>query len=201
MVENIETTSECEVPEKTALELLLEKETLLSNALCGEEVLRSDKISRRAVLKNKLKEQHQQMKELTEQILQLQADFETTVSEWTSIGNEMKELSAQIAQKRTLLDAVRSEIDSLKKISIFVYSNGEIEFENQGSFDPTVDSSKVNEIFGNLIQNEAAECLTIKNIKQLAKLLAIVEKLKAEGLKFVIEFDEPTMKEVFDVSQ
>ena len=198
----IEIEPECEInhePKKTALEVLLEKEALLSTELCNEEALHADKISQRAALKKKLKAQHQKMKELTEMIIQLQKDFETNVAEWNSIGDEMKSLSSSIAEKRSLLEEVRAEIDSMKKISMFVYSNGEIEFENKGDFDPTVDTEKVSELFRLLVQNESAESLTIKSIKQLARLLAIVEKLKDESMKFLIEFDETAMKEVFDI--
>ena len=184
---------------KTELELLLEKEEQMSNEICEKEVMHANIISRRSGLKNKLREQYSQIKELEQKISEILRDFNANADLSNSLGDEMRSLSAQIAEKRTQLDAVRSEIDSLKKISIFVYSNGEIEFENQGSFDPTIDSSKISELFGTLVQNEVAECLTIKSIKQLAKVLVIVEKLQAENLKFEITFDETTMKEVFDI--
>lgn len=184
---------------KTLLEQLLEEEELLSSEVCQDEAEHSRKISERAVLKNQLIKQRKQMQEIAEKCLQVQQAFEETVSQWNAIGNEMKSLSSSISEKRTTLEEIRSEIDSLKKISMFVYSNGEIEFKNQGNFSPIVDTEKVSEIFSMLVQNESAECLTIKSIKQLARVLAIVEKLKDESMKFLIEFDETAMKEVFDI--
>lgn len=198
----INTTGETESKSpKTELELLLEKEKQMSNELCEKEVMHAKIISQRAGLKNKLREQYAQIKELDRKVSEILHDFNANADKLNSLSDEMRALSSHIAEKKSALDALREKIDEAKKITIYVFSSSEIEFENQGSFDPTIDSSRISELFGTLVQNEAAECLTIKNIKQLAKLLAIVEKLKAEGLKFVIEFDENTMKEVFDVSQ
>ena len=179
---------ETETSQKTPLEQLLEKEAKHSRM-----------ISERAGLKNRLIDQRIQMQEIAKKCAELQKDFEETVYQWTALGDEMRVLTSSISEKRANLESIRAEIDSLKKISMFVYTNGEIELENHGEFDSTVDESRVSEIFGSLIQNEVSENLTIKSIKQLSKVLAIVEKLKANQLKFEISFDEETMKEVYDI--
>lgn len=195
MIKNVQ-IEEVNTP-KTRLEQLLEEEQKLSDLVCEKESKHSDLISKRANLKNQLVDQRKQVQEIAKKCLQVQQAFEETLKQWNSIGDEMKELSTSISEKRTSLEEIRSEIDSLKKISIFVYTNCEIEFENHGDFDPTVDSEKVAEIFNVLVQNDAAECLTIKSIKQLAKILAIVEKLKAENLRFEITFEDSSMQEVY----
>ena len=190
---------ETETSQKTPLEQLLEKEDQLSSEVCTEEAKHSRMISERAGLKNRLIDQRIQMQEIAKKCAELQKDFEETVYQWTALGDEMRVLTSSISEKRANLESIRAEIDSLKKISMFVYTNGEIELENHGEFDSTVDESRVSEIFGSLIQNEVSENLTIKSIKQLSKVLAIVEKLKANQLKFEISFDEETMKEVYDI--
>ena len=110
----------------------------------------------------------------------------------------MHSLTESISDKKVSLEAIRNEIILLQKISIFAYANGEIEFENAGNFDTTTDSSSEAALFNKLIQNNVVESLTIKNIRQLAKLILIVEKLNAEHLSFELTFEDITVQEVFN---
>ena len=186
-----------EVSEETILDQLLVKEEQLSAQVCQDEAVHSQMISKRAVLKNQLIKQRKEMQKIAEKALQLQQEFEDTVLQWNSLGEQMRELSASIAEKKSSLKEYRDEIDSLKKISMYFYSNGEIEFENQGDFDPSIDFSRVDEIIAFLIDNEDAEGLTVRSIKILAKALAIVEKMNAEHQKFEVTFEDSNIQEVF----
>lgn len=180
------------------LDMLKEKEHELSSVICSEEAEHVQLISKRASLKSQFQKQRAQLLDLTRTIEALRNDFESTFSEWKELGSDMHSLTESISKKKVSLEAIRDEIISLQKISIFAYANGEIEFENVGDFDTTTDSSSEAALFNKLIQNNVVESLTIKNIRQLAKLILIVEKLNAEHLSFELTFEDSTVQEVFN---
>lgn len=180
------------------LDALKEKEQTLSDIIRSEEAEHSKLISRRAALKFQFQNQQTQLRELTRTIEALRDNFETTFAKWEKTGADMHAITESISAKKSLLEDIRSEIIALQKISIFAYANGEIEFENVGDFDTTTDSSNESEVFNKLIQDKAVENLTIKNIRQLAKLILIVEKLKSKHISFELTFEDNSSQEVFN---
>ena len=197
--ENNEETETVEVEDSISpLDMLKEQEHELSSVICSEEAEHVQLISRRATLKSQFQNQKAQLLELSHKIEAIRNDFEKTFSEWEKLGSDMHSLTESISDKKVSLEAIRNEIILLQKISIFAYANGEIEFENVGDFDTTTDSSSEAALFNKLIQNNVVESLTIKNIRQLAKLILIVEKLNAEHLSFELTFEDSTVQEVFN---
>ena len=197
--ENNEETETVEVENSiSALDMLKEQEHELSSVICLEEAKHVQLISKRASLKSQFQKQRAQLLDLTRTIEALKNDFESTFSEWKELGSDMHSLTESISDKKVSLEAIRNEIILLQKISIFAYANGEIEFENVGDFDTTTDSSSEAALFNKLIQNNVVESLTIKNIRQLAKLILIVEKLNAEHFSFELTFEDSTVQEVFN---
>ena len=184
---------------KTELELLLEKEDQMSNELCEDEIHHASLISQRAGLKSKLRDQYAQIKELEQKISQILSDFNANAAELNSLGDEMKELTVSITEKRNELEAHRKEIAKAKKVSMFIFANGEMEIESQCDLDFSVDTDKAHAVFNVLIQVEASENLTIKCLRTLATVSLIVEKLKFENIQYEINFDNETMQEVLNI--
>ena len=206
-IDNVETSSATIVATETDnkvennisyLDTLKNKESTLSTIICSEEAEHAQLISRRATLKSQFQKQQVQLLEITHTLESLKNDFETTLSEWEKLGSDMYSLTKSISKKKSTLADIRNEIIMLQKISIFIYVNGEIEFENVGNFDTTTDSSSESELFNQLIQNKVVESLTIKNIRQLAKLILIVQKLNAEHISFELTFEDSSIQEVFN---
>lgn len=196
-----ESNTERETVEVTSisyLDMLKEQEHELSSVICSEETEHAQLISKRAALKSQFQKQQTQLFELTRKIELIKNDFETTFSEWKKLGSDMHSLTESITEKKVSLEAIRNEIVSLQKISIFAYASGEIEFENVGDFDTTTNPSNELELFNKLIQNDVVESLTIKSIRQLAKLILIVKKLNAEHFSFELTFEDSSVQEVFD---
>ncbi|MGN1298149.1 MAG: hypothetical protein ACI4VH_07045 [Clostridia bacterium] len=197
--ENNEETETVEVEDSISpIDMLKEQERELSSVICSEEAEHVQLISKRASLKSQFQKQKAQLRELTHKIEAIRNDFEKTFSEWEKLGSDMHSLTESISNRKASLEVIRNEIILLQKISIFAYENGEIEFENVGDFDTTTDSSSEAALFNKLIQNNVVESLTIKNIRQLAKLILIVEKLNAEHLSFELTFEDSTVQEVFN---
>lgn len=198
-VEDIEVVNnvECETI-VSLLDTLKKDESTLTKVICSEEAAHAKLISKRAVLKTQFQKQRDQLIELTQEIEIIKNSFEETFSEWEKLGLEMHSLTESISEKKATLESIRKEISSLEKISIFAYANGEIEFENLGEFDTTIEQSSEAEVFNELIQNNNVESLTIKNIRQLSKLILIVKKLNSEQHSFDLTFEDSTMQEVFN---
>lgn len=197
--ENNEETETVEVEDSISpLDMLKEQERELSSVICSEEAEHVQLISKRASLKSQFQKQKAQLRELKHKIEAIRNDFEKTFSEWEKLGSDMHSLTESISNRKASLEVIRNEIILLQKISIFAYENGEIEFENVGDFDTTTNPSNESELFNKLIQNDVVESLTIKSIRQLAKLILIVEKLNAEHFSFELTFEDSTVQEVFN---
>lgn len=198
----VESNTERETVEGTNsisyLDMLKEQEYELSSVICLEETKHAQLISKRATLKSQFQKQRAQLLDLTRTIEALRNDFESTFSEWKELGSDMHSLTESISKKKVSLEAIRDEIISLQKISIFAYESGEIEFENVGDFDTTTNSSTESELFNKLIQNDVVESLTIRSIRQLAKLILIVEKLNSEHFSFELTFENDSLQEAFN---
>lgn len=185
--------------QSTALDLLLQKEAQLSAVLCQLEISHESKVSQRGVLKNKLRDQYAQINELETTLNELLESFNSNVDKFNSLGDEMKELTVSITEKRNELEAHRKEIAKAKKVSMFIFANGEMEIESQCDLDFSVDTDKAHAVFNVLIQVEASENLTIKCLRTLATVSLIVEKLKFENIQYEINFDNETMQEVLNI--
>ena len=179
------------------LDVLKNQECKLVNEICSMETEHSKLISKRATLKKEFQQQQNQLNDLIKKAESIRKNFETTFSEWEKLGSDMKSLTNLINDKNSSLESIRNEIISLQKISIFVYSNGEIEIENAGEFEFKQETSIYEELFAQLVQNNLLESLTIKTIRQLAKLILIVRKLEDDHFCYELTFEDNTVQEVF----
>ena len=179
------------------LDVLKTQEFELVKEICSIETEHSKLISKRATLKKEFQQQQNQLNDLIKKAESIRKNFETTFSEWEKLGSDMKSLTNLINDKNSSLESIRNEIISLQKISIFVYSNGEIEIENAGKFEFKQDTSISEELFAKLIQNNLLESLTIKTIRQLTKLILIIRNIESENLCYELTFEDNTVQELF----
>lgn len=108
------------------LDVLKTQEFELVKEICSIETEHSKLISKRATLKKEFQQQQNQLNDLIKKAESIRKNFETTFSEWEKLGSDMKSLTNLINDKNSSLESIRNEIISLQKISIFVYSNGEV---------------------------------------------------------------------------
>ena len=110
----------------------------------------------------------------------------------------MKELSSSIRREKQILQSVRKEISSLQKIYIFAYSTGELEIENNSDLDLKVDAADAAVKFDELIVLSAVDSLTVKEIRQLARLLLIIEKIQTGKVQFELTFENQKLEEAYN---
>ena len=106
------------------------------------------------------------------------------------------EVKKEITSKKKILKEIKQKIKTLQKVSLFVYMNGDIEAEN---FDiPEKEQTGCDKYFDDLLKNEVVEELSIKQIRQLAKLLVLLELLKEKELIWDITFESKVQQDVFE---
>ena len=94
------------------------------------------------------------------------------------------------------LKNVRNDLKELEKVEIFVYEKGEIEMENYS--EENIPQQPFNkEVFSNLCSNEASDNLSIKQIKQIMKLIDIVKFFNSKGMLYEMTFESSEVQKLF----
>ena len=174
---------------------LRNQEKTLVETICKMETDHAKLISKRASLKSTFQQLRKQLIALQKELKEKKIIADSTYQEWLRISSEMHAITESISKEKNLLSGIREEIKAAETISIFIYENGEIETENY----PLLISKDLNssEIFNSLLKNSIVESLTLRDIRQLAKVLAITTKLKAEQKLFEVTFESEQIQEVF----
>ena len=110
------------------------------------------------------------------------------------LSDEMKNLSSEIAEKREELSLLDEKIALSRKVAILAYSNGEIEIENSKEEIP----ESWQEIYTIIINDAIADDLKIKEVKQVAKVLAFTKKIGSIGLSFELTFENDVAQRLYD---
>ena len=107
------------------------------------------------------------------------------------------QLKAEIDSNSEELERVRMDIDKLKKVDILFYKNGMFELENFNTNDiPEMQLDQ--DIFNLLCEDETAEELSIKVIKQIVRLEQILQWFSTNQLSYEITFEAEEMQKVFE---
>ncbi len=176
------------------LKVLKAKEEQLRAEVISKETTHEALISKRRSLYKRLAKQKDLMLKLRELIKQRQKDVEEISQELIETSNELVALKASLASSKEELIEVKTNINELEKVSIFIYENGEIDTD-----DFLIDFPETwNDIFDFILHNKVVEDLSIKQIKQLAKLLILTNILIQSHLEYELIFEsEPVQKAFF----
>ena len=94
-----------------------------------------------------------------------------------------------------MLADTRAQIEEAQKLKISVFSDGTIECENGELESPW--AAEVSQLYSTLILLAAAEELTIKQIKTVAKLVLMVKKIDK---KYELEFDSDLVQKLYEAA-
>lgn len=183
---------------ESQLSILKRKEQNLSNSLRSLESQHSKLISRRAGQRAEFKRQKQRLSSLIEKLEKAKKEFKVTFSDWQRTGEEMKSLSKSIKQQKLDLRSLRKEIAVIQKVFIFAYISGDIEIENNSEVDLSIDTDAVDVKFREVFELPVVDSLTKNQIRQLAGLLLISEKIQANKGMFEIIFDSSTLEDAYN---
>ena len=181
--------------DEMSLENLKAREKTLATEICNQEAEHKRTLSIKRTLLEKLVTEKEKILELKKIILQRQKEvdeiFTQIVETEKKIGAESEELSSN----KKILDEVREYIKVLEKVSIFVYENGEIK-EEEAEIEEELSGTE--EVFDSLIHNKLVENLSVKQIRQLAKLLVLTEQMQNQGKDFELVFESETVQTIFE---
>lgn len=94
-----------------------------------------------------------------------------------------------------MLADTRAQLEEAKKLKISVFSDGTIECENGELQYPS--EAEVSQVFSTIILLAAAEELTVKQIKTVAKLVLTVKKIDK---KYELEFDSDSVQKFYEAA-
>ena len=180
---------------KTSLNELLEAEKFLSDNCVSLEKehnalinARREDVKTLALIKRTLEE--------LKRLLQVnQSKLTTVLEDYNSKAEQMLRVSSEISACKEMLADTRAQIEEAKKLKISVFSDGTIECENGELESPC--EAEVSQLFSTLILLAAAEELTIKQIKTVAKLVLMVKKIDK---KYELEFDSDLVQKLYEAA-
>lgn len=191
------------MPEKSNIENmkklleLQEIERNLVDKICeGEKELVSIRAQKRDI-KARLNDEKQYMLELKKIIAEHQSNIDGIMKEISEILEKHDQLKAEIDSNSEELEIVRMDIDKLKKVDILFYKNGLFELENF-KYEDIPEMQLDQNIFNSLCEDETAEELSIKVIKQIVRLEQILQWFSANQLNYEITFEVEQMQKVFE---
>lgn len=116
--------------------------------------------------------------------------------EYDDLALKMLNLDEKIRTVRTQLDDLREEIQSLRVVSIFIYEDGSIESESELAFSEEEET----QFFTGLVNLPEMEDMTIKQIKTLARLKAILKTLERGEKEYSLVFEEQKLEKYFETT-
>ena len=180
---------------KPSLNELLEAEKFLSDNCVSLEKehnalinARREDVKTLALIKRTLEE--------LKRLLQVnQSKLTTVLEDYNSKAEQMLRVSSEISACKEMLADTRAQIEEAKKLKVSVFSDGTIESENGELESPC--EAEVSQLFSTLILLAAAEELTIKQVKTVAKLVSVVKKIDQ---KYELEFDSDLVQKLYEAA-
>ena len=180
---------------ETTLQDLKKKELSLQDKVCHEELYIHNLNSKKTDLSNCLCSERKGLKSLLIEVENYKEKINNLINEYTKIESEINSKSKELSEDKKELKLIREQILSKQKVCIYAFTNGDIEFENNSYDIPETWT----ELFKKLIQTEEFEALTIKQLKQLAKIAVLTKVFKEKNIQFDIVFDSDELSKYFEL--
>lgn len=183
---------------------LKEKERKIRGDLCSKEKEYKSLQDLKKECCRKLQEQRDFLDEIYKKIKEKETIVVNLMKELQVIDKTMTKNRVSKLDKEKELQQILDAIKSLAKISIKCYSDGRVECEkmqnqrldwSQKFKNLTADTTDDTDKFFIQIR-QLAEDLSVKEVKQLAKLLTLFDYLKEQDIKYDILFEEETQVSV-----
>jgi len=168
------------------LEELQEYEETLSELICKYEIEYEQLRTLRKVELNELREIERKLRELQKQLTEIQKAGDEIIRKLNCNLKDIRNKAADINGLKGDLEAIRADIYDMQTITIWVYEDGEIQIES--SKEIVVPTGE--EVFNSLLLEESNQDMTVKQIKQLAKVISLVNRLDEEGIRYSMQIED-----------
>lgn len=182
-------------PDERSLEKLKDRENALVTEICKQEVAHKNTLSSKKKLFDELKNEKEKILELKDIILKRQKAVDEIFTKIVEIDEKIITESEELSANKKILNEIREYIKVLEKVTIFVYENGEIKEEEAEVAEELLG---LDEVFESLIYNELVENLSVKQIRQLAKLMVLTEQMQKQGQNYDLVFESEIVQKIFE---
>lgn len=182
-------------PDERSLEKLKDRENALVTEICKQEVAHKSTLSSKKKLFDQLKNEKEKILELKDIILKRQKAVDEIFTKIVEIDEKIIAESEELSANKKILNEIREYIKVLEKVTIFVYENGEIKEEEAEVAEELLG---LDEVFESLIYNELVENLSVKQIRQLAKLMVLTEQMQKQGQNYDLVFESEIVQKIFE---
>lgn len=177
----------------TLEDLLADLEQICAE-LNNEEITHKDIVASRIELRNQMQSHKDALVKIKASISEHERSIDSLLSELANTEYQMDETNAKIQLLREAKVDLEVRIERAKKVSILVYSSGDIEFDTQSP----VEIPEWSSLFDEIVKEEELDSLTVKQIKSLAKVIVLVRCLIEHGTSYEASFDERVAEEYFE---
>lgn len=140
-----------------------------------------------------------QLRDISDAIEQIRADFKQKCDEFDKIavecnefGRQMNDISARRREKLVALEETRQKIEELSRLTIFVYDDGDIVISDNQVVIP--DDAESKNLFDELCEKTECEELKLREIRTLAKMIIIA---RSSSLDVEIVCDNETLEKTY----
>ena len=186
------------IHEKESIPLNVELENKINELkvqLINEESTHQNFISERKQLKIKLVEKKDEINQILDTLENLENEVNKISTKLSTLNTKIAESNLKSSSLANELNILERQLESLRKVSILVYNTGEFEVENYSEDFPEPELKT----FETITSCEAAENLTIKQIKAFCPVISLSKKLKEAERDFEITFEVPEMETLYNL--
>lgn len=167
------------------LEKLQKKEAELSTSLCELESKHKELVASRREIVSIFESEKDKLVKLNQQIAVHKSRILELHEKYSQCAGEMEKLSEEIRVYAEQLVQIRGKVAELSRVSVFVYSSGELEIENAEM--PEIPTEQLAQLFSSLIALPEAEAVTVGGVRSIAKLWALRESFPDMEVVFELE--------------
>ena len=189
----VPSTSSDDSNEDNPLKLLKMQKENLVNFLNEKELKHKDLVEERLSIRKSISKYENKLLKLKSQISEYRTEVEALLIQHEDVYIQMKSVNSEISETKKAIDNLDKEIEAMSKITLYVYKSGEFEFDSSVK----IDISGWKTFYDTLITNDKLECLTVKEIKTLAKCFAYVDFFKSQNISYEIIFENEVVENCF----
>ena len=195
--DNSKEESETQTPKPTNVEYLeVENQiTSLTNEILDIEKNRKDLLAKKLSHQKELAKIRDDINVIRKSLMSKKERMLTLVEEMNTLSEKAAAYFAEAKEKNLEVENLQKRLEQLKKMTIFVLGNGQLQLDSGEIVDFSEESK---EFYYRMISEEIFEDLTVKEIKQLSQLVYLAIDLKEKKIEYDILFDSSKMETLFN---
>ena len=179
--------------ESNELELLKIKKKNLEESLHDMELKHKSLVEERLSIRKSISKFEDKLSKLKSQIAEYRTELESLFLQHNDKYQMMQAVNSEISETKEAIANLNKEIETMSRITVYVYTSGEFEFDSSVN----VNISDWKTFYDKLIINDKLECLTIKEIKTLAKCFTYIDYFEKQNITYEIIFENEILENCF----